>query len=191
LVLSYQARDTDFDVSVLSMEGERSLRTLLDSPAAEFSPSISPTGTWIAYVSDETGQNEIHVDHFPDLRGKQTISTGGGRDPVWSLDGSELFYRDLRGIRMMVVPFDIDTAVVGEARVAFELPESTGLSEGNYSRPEAGNQAGGTPFDLAPDGQRFLMVRRGAASAVDASAPPEIILVQNWSAVLQRLVPTP
>ena len=44
-------------------------------------------------------------------------------------------------------------------------------------------------YHVAPDG-RFLMIRQGAATD-EATAAPEIILVQNWFEELKRLVPVP
>ncbi len=49
----------------------------------------------------------------------------------------------------------------------------------------------GRRFDIAPDGQRFLMVKPGGAPTDDATAAPDLVLVQNWFEELQRLVPTP
>ncbi len=48
--------------------------------------------------------------------------------------------------------------------------------------------AGVRQYHVAPDG-RFLMLRQGSAATDDATAPPEIIFVQNWHEELQRLVP--
>ncbi len=99
----------------------------------------------------------------------------GGQDPVWSLDGSELFYRDLIGSRMMVVPIDTEpTLSLGTATLVFE---------GTYV------QGIGRRHDLAPDG-RFLMIKPTGASAEDAtSALPQIVVVENWFEELKRLVP--
>jgi eukaryotic-like serine/threonine-protein kinase len=62
-------------------------------------PHISPDGRWIAYVSDESGRNEVYVREFslgPDGKSQPTpkhpISTGGGTDPHWRDDGKELIY---------------------------------------------------------------------------------------------------
>ena len=121
LIFDYLAPNTARDIGVLSMEGERLWQPLLNSAANEWSPALSRDGRWIAYASDETGQNEVYVERFPDLGNREQISTGGGLDPVWSADGSELFYRS--GSRMMVVPIDTEpTLTPGAATVVFEGP---------------------------------------------------------------------
>ena len=178
LIFSYLAPNTGFDIGVLSMEGERSWQPLLNSAAREVHPALSPDGRWIAYTSNETGQLEVYVERFPDLGNREQISTGGGRAPVWSPDGSELFYSNLvGGFRMMVVPIDTEpTLTLGTATVVFE---------GTYYR------ALWRTYDLAPDG-RFLMIKPGGAATEDAaSALPQIVVVQGWFEELQRLVPVP
>ena len=111
LIINYVGLDGSRDIGVLSMDGERAWQPLLNSAAIEAEPALSPDGAWIAYSSDETGQAEVYVERFPDLGNRELISTGGGRDPVWSPDGSELFYRDLSRSRMMVVPIDTEPSL--------------------------------------------------------------------------------
>ncbi len=59
----------------------------------EFVPAVSPDGRWLAYVSDESGQDEIYLREFPGLGGKGQISISGGAEPRWRRDSRELFYR--------------------------------------------------------------------------------------------------
>ncbi len=98
------------------MEGDQATELLLDAEFFETAPAISPDGGWMAYESNETGQNEVYVQRFPTLGGKQTISTDGGRQPLWSPNGRELFYRAPKG--MMVVPVDTAHVHGGHSRGA-------------------------------------------------------------------------
>ena len=156
------------DVGLISMEGDRATELLLDMEFNEVVPAISPDGGWIAYESNETGQSEVHVQRFPALGGKQTISTDGGRQPLWSPDGHELFYRAPSG--MMVVP-------VLETEPTFRAGNAEMLFDTQYSFSRATRT-----YDLNPDGQRFLMIK-DAALTDDSGTPaqPQIILVQNGS----------
>ncbi len=91
-----------WNLHVLSMEGEFSSQPLLDSEFAERSAAISPSGRFIAYESNESGQSEIYVRPFPNVDdGKWQISRDGGTEPVWAPRGQELFYRN--GEAMTVV----------------------------------------------------------------------------------------
>ena len=170
---------TDTDIGLLSMEGDRARELLLDGEFGEARPAISPDGGWIAYDSDETGEFEVYVQRFPGLGGKVTISTDGGSQPLWAPNGRELFYRGPRG--MMVVPV-LETEPrlrVGDPSVLFETQYYFFLSQRTY--------------DLAPDGQRFLMIKEGAATD-DLTDPfaglTQIHVVQNWFTELQARVPT-
>ena len=159
------------DIGLLSMEGERASEMLFDTEFQEAAPAISPDGGWIAYHSDETGQNEVYVPRFPGLGDKEAISTDGGGQPLWSPDGKELFYRN--GDEMMVVPVETDpTFSAGAHEVLFEQQYYLDRARRTY--------------DLAPDG-RFLMVKE--ATDDDAADAPQLILVQNWHEELKRLVP--
>jgi eukaryotic-like serine/threonine-protein kinase len=53
---------------------------------------ISPDGKWVAYESDESGQRATYVQSFPVPGSKQTVSDGRGTHPVWSPDGTVLYY---------------------------------------------------------------------------------------------------
>ena len=165
-------------VGMVGLEGDRATELLLNSEFAEAAPAVSPDGDWIAYQSNETGQNEVYVQRFPMLGGKRTISTAGGRQPLWSPDGSELFYRAPSG--MLVVP-------VLDTEPAFRPGSPEILFETQYYFDRALRT-----YDLHPDGQRFLIVKADALTDDSGtSASPQIVLIENWFDELRRLVPVP
>jgi serine/threonine-protein kinase len=79
-------------ISVLSLEGDRKLGRFLQSPFALTHPVFSTDGRWLAYVSSESGQNEVYVQAYPGPGVKYHISTQGGTSPAWAGSGRELFY---------------------------------------------------------------------------------------------------
>src|SRR5450432_931163 len=128
---------------------------------------FSPDGHWIAYVSDESGRTEIHVQPFPVPPGggsKIQISRDGGNQPRWRRDGKELFYVSLDG-KMMAA--DVGGGLefkAGVPKVLFQTPilnDDTSLSDFHW--------------DVTADGKRFLV------DAVPSSSEP-LIVVLNWSA---------
>ena len=142
-----------------------------DSPSA-----VSPDGHWIAYQNDASGRTEIYVERYPELGSRQPISTGGGRLPLWSRNGRELFFSSLDARQMLAVPMQFGaTLVAGRPQVLFEF-EMLPI------------QFGFRPYDIAPDG-RFLIIRSGQAEVAGGTAP-EIVVVQNWFEELKRLAPT-
>jgi len=168
--------ETSTDVGVWSMDDGTS-QMLLEGEGSEGYPEVSPDGRWIAYHSDETGQLEVYVRPFPHVNDGKWQVSDGGFSPVWAPDGSALFYRDPR-LEMMTV--QVSTQPVfrhGTPELLFDSADYE-FARGSTARP----------FDLAPDGERFLMLRQVGLSG-DASAG--LVLVQNWTQELLERVPVP
>jgi serine/threonine-protein kinase len=169
------------DLVVLDLDGERRVTPLLNSPFNERNAEISPDGKWMAYESDESGQFfEVYVRPFPDVnRSKSQVSTGGGRQPLWSADGRELFYRDTNGAVVGVT-----VKAIGDT---FEAGAPKTMVRAGYFG--GGGGTFGRTYDVSADGKRFLMIKE-ASDSKDADAPtPTITVVQNWFEELRRLVP--
>ena len=136
------------EIGILPLEGDKEPQFVITSPSLECCPRFSPDGQWLAYVSDELGLNHVYVSPFPNPDVKYLVSEDeGGVQPVWSPDGTELFYRS--GNRMM--------AVSVQTEPTFRKGRPEVLFEGTYvtSRFQPGYQY----YDISPDGQRFLMIK--------------------------------
>ena len=109
------------DIGMLSMTGDRDSEFLIQTEFVEAHPAVSPDGEWIAYTSMHSGRPEVYVERFPDLGDRRMISTAGGRLPLWSPDGRELFYTTLDNAKLMVVSIDAAPAfTAGAPDVWFE-----------------------------------------------------------------------
>ncbi len=127
----------------------------------EHAATFSPDGRWLAYVSDESGRSDVYIQPYPGPGGKWLVSTtGGGRDPVWSADGREIFYRE--GDKMM--------AVGVQTQPTFSLGRPRALFEGRYAEAEVGRN-----YDVSPDGRHFVMIRSD-----EAEPPVHLHVVLNW-----------
>jgi eukaryotic-like serine/threonine-protein kinase len=156
--------------------GSRPTEPLVQTTATELFGELSPDGRWLAYQSDESGQNQIWVRPFPNVDGGHwQISSSGGITPVWARNGKELFYLD--GTNAV-------TSVPIQTAPTFSAGTPTKLFDGRYV---------GSPFwrayDVSPDGHRFLMIKDNAAGD-QPSTPASMVVVLNWFEELKRLVPT-
>ncbi len=168
------------DIGVLTMEGERTAEMLLDAEYGEVEPALSPDGRWLAFLSFESG-GHIHVRPFPNIDdGQWRVSPDSGNNPVWSPDGSELFYRAPGLANLMVA--QVET----EPTFSSRTPEPL-FSVSDY-RLAAGPDVG-RPLDLAPDG-RFIFPTTGTTAKTGNDADFNgLIFVENWFEELKRLVP--
>jgi hypothetical protein len=153
------------DILTLSLDDERTVSELVNTESNERNPMISPNDRWLAYESDESGRWEVYVQAFPDATRKVQVSTDGGVRPRWNPNGQELFYR--QGDKLMAVEIETEGAL--------ELDTPRALFERFFE-----------DYDVGPLGERFIMVDTSVARA----APRKLVLVQNWSEELKRLVPT-
>ena len=157
---------------VLPLSGDKKPVAFLSTEFDEMRGRFSPDGRWVAYVSDESGRNEIYVRPFSldssgtvsNAGGKWLISTGGGTDPRWRGDGKELYYLAADGSLMAVELSAIATFQAGVPKVLF--------------RPPLGSDAN---WDVTADGKRFLFP---APTAQSAQAHFTVVL--NWTSLLRK-----
>lgn len=172
--------DLGNDVAVVTLDGDSSPRVLLDTAFVERNMALSPDGRWLAYQSDESGELQVFVRPFPDVdAGRTQVSTTGGLQPLWGADGRELFYLTEEGVMGVAVETD----------AGFGAGTPTLVIAGSYYG--ASRTARARTYDIAPDGQRFLMLKTSAAPIDAALASlPQIHVVLNWTEELKARVPT-
>ena len=133
---------------------------LIDGAGNQRAPRFSPDGRFLAYESDESGRPEVYVRRFPVTPERWVVSRNGGSTPRWSRIGPELFYRARDG-RVMAVAVSLG--------LSFKAAEPQPLFH-EASLPGSMSRE----FDVAPDGQRFLVVARAPGNT------SRIVVVQNW-----------
>ena len=165
------------DIWALDIDSDKPPWPLVQTRFDEYTPAFSPDGRWLAYGSNESGRREVYVVPYPGLDGRYQIATQGGAGPTWAGNGRELFYHRLENGNLKMMAVDIAT----EPEFRAGLPQQ--VFEGPY--------VAGAPvrsYDVTPDGQRFLMVRKGNPRDMEPVA--EMHLILNWTKELKRLVPT-
>ncbi len=155
------------DLFAMRLGVDSAPRPLLAEPYDEGSPSLSPDGRWLAYISMETGEAQVFVRSFPEVQqGKWQISTAGGDAPLWSHDGRELFFRSEDGRQILVADMTRGPSQASPRKL-LQLP-----AQGQFES----NGLGGHMFEVSRDGRRFLLVRQGAAGDVSG----DLVVVQNF-----------
>jgi Tol biopolymer transport system component len=160
-------------VSGVSSSG---VEPLVRTTAIEHNPEISPDGRYLAYGSNESGRDEIYVKPFPRVNdGRWQVSTDGGTRPVWARNGRELFYVDLANtLTAAPVQTSGTTFAAGNPAKLFETDSAASLTSPR-------------DYDVAPNGQRFLMIKGTAARDRNAT-PTGMVVVQNWFEELKAKV---
>jgi eukaryotic-like serine/threonine-protein kinase len=169
-----------YDFMSLSLTGSAKEEPLLQTPFDERDAAISPDGRWMVYESNQTGQAQIYVRPFPNVADAlYQITSDGGRTPIWSPTGRELFF--VNRSSLMVTPVELTPFSAGTPSKLFDAPSM--VLDGRIV-------AVGTvrTYDISRDGKRFLMIKENAASGEDEH-PASMIVVQNWHEELKRLVP--
>ncbi|NDQ57645.1 MAG: protein kinase [Acidipila sp.] len=174
---------TKMDIMTLTVEGnEKSgwqpgeAKPFVNTSFTESAPAFSPDGRWLAYQSNESGNDEVYVRAFPGPGGKGQVSTGGGGFPKWSHNGKELFFRTADS-RIMVATY-ITSAD------SFHADKPQLWSPGQF----APRLILDYNFDLHPDGTRFAVLK--APGAGEAPKVDKVSFIFNFFDELRRKVPT-
>ena len=144
---------------------------ILDTPALELNPSLSPDGRWLVYTSNETGQPEVYVRPFPGPGGRSQVSTEGGTQPVWAHSGREILYIS------WTTPFPLVVATV-RTEPDFAVESRKELFAWDVYLRSSGHPA----WDLAPDDLRILAF--GPAQGAEAAG--RNVIVQNFFEELRQ-----
>jgi hypothetical protein len=163
---------TGSDLWVLSLEGDRKAVPLLTTDFNEGVGAFSPDGRWVAYMSNESGRNEIYVRPFvasgasgPSLgEGKWQVSKDGGTNPSWRADGKEIIFN----FDFAIMSVDVNGS-------------STGFQMGT---PKQLFRKGNNGWDVTGDGKRLLMLTTPNQGV--QTAPTPITVVLNWQADLKK-----
>jgi Tol biopolymer transport system component len=155
------------DIAFVGNRGRGPLVPMIANNFQTQYPALSPDGKWLAFVSNQSGQDEVYVRPFNGEGDQVQVTQNGGTEPLWSPDGRELFVRVLgaRGADLVAVSVaTTPTFRVVARRTLFSVSDMPGaVPHANY--------------DISPDGRTFLMVRRSPAT--------RIVVLQNLPAIVR------
>ena len=147
VLLTARTAGTSSSVDIFLFKiGDTRPRPFVATEFHEWSPRFSPSGRWVAYVSDITGRPEVYLQPVDESGAAVRISSEGGEHPHWARDGRELVYITPTDefVAVDLSRFE-ETRTPGGQQKLFRMVVND-LIRSNYS-----------PFDVAPDGQRFLL----------------------------------
>jgi Tol biopolymer transport system component len=172
LLFVANAFPTGPDIWVLPVDNPGAAMPLLASQFAESDGRLSPDGRWLAYVSNESGRNEVYLRSFTAgadgriaVGATWQVSPAGGASPRWRADGRELFYR-----------------VANDAVMVVDVTVTDGAVRTGTPQPLFTPAAGAINWDVTPDGQRILVV----APITTAPSGDPISVVLNWQGRASR-----
>jgi len=147
----------------MPVNGDRKAQPFLNTEAAESAPKFSPDGHWLAYVSDETGSEEIYIRPNGSAGGRKRISTSGGSYPAWNRNGRELFF--IKRDKLASVALDAQMTRIGQEEIVWDAPKFENLQF----------QAGFPYYDVMPDSDHFVVVL-----GPQYPSPTHFNVVVNW-----------
>jgi len=156
------------DIYALPVEDGGEPWHYLNEPFQELSPALSPDGKWVAYVSNESGQDEVFVRAFPEPGARWQVSADGGTEPRWGANGHEIFYWN----------GDQFVAARVSTTAGFQVLDRTEIFVLEFARRRFVPQ-----YDVHPNGEHFVMIDR-------VGEPASLVVVLNWFEELKRLAPT-
>jgi hypothetical protein len=160
------------DIALVGDSGRGPIIPVLADQFETRFPTVSHDGQWLAYVSNVSGRDEVYVRPFNRDGTPWRISADGATEPVWSPDGSMLFYRDTPTQFLVSASLLLSTNRVlvpvrhGLFPIGAMMP---GFTHANY--------------DLSPDGETLVMVLRSPPAGVKVlTNVPEILRRANQPA---------
>jgi dipeptidyl aminopeptidase/acylaminoacyl peptidase len=176
VVISAEASDRhDSNLYMMDLAPGSRPSPLLASEFDEDQPAVSPDGRWLAYRSNESGEQEVFVRRLTGGGVRRQASVGGGGNPMWGGRGDVVYYWQGNTLMEVSVAGDTDPEVGHPAPVlsASELGVKAGRM--TYTAGRSSSDYALIGFGGSPDGSRFLIGRR---SPEDPRAG--ILYIQDW-----------
>jgi serine/threonine-protein kinase len=157
------------DLVLIGGGGRGPIRPILVDQFDTQYPALSPDGRWLAFVSNQSGVQQVYVRPLLGAGRQYQISQDGGSEPVWGPDGRELFY--------------VATSRAGPELVGASLRLGADLTvlsrKALFDMSEIVSSNPHPNYDISPDGRAFAMVRRSPAN--------RIVILQNLPELVRRL----
>ena len=154
--ITHRGKANDYDLWTYSIKEKEVTPLVVMNESAQLSSRFSPDMHWFAYMSSESGDWQVYVQPYPETGAKFQVTKQGGRLPLWSADGQQLFYE--HDGQMFAVPVQFGV------QPAFGTPSALPVT--GFIQPLIRRN-----FDMTPDRKQFVMLFRPG---------PDIEVIANW-----------
>jgi eukaryotic-like serine/threonine-protein kinase len=153
------------DIWIVPLDGTKPY-PFIATPARELPGKFSPDGRWLAFLSDESGRQEVFIAPFPGPGAKRQVSKGGAETARWLGDGRQIAYVQSGDRKLVVVDLNAQgpSLEIGASRTAF-----------------GGRPVPNGSFAVTRDGKRLLV-----AVPMDDKTSPQLEVVSYWLAELNK-----
>lgn len=155
------------DIWIAPLDSPATARPFIATAAWEGMPRLSPGGRMVAYFSTETGHPEIYVQSVHGPTRRVQVSEGGGRQPVWSQDGRQLYYRSPEYLMRVTLARGPELRIVDHDTLFRDV-----FARHNF-----------TNYDVFPGGKELLMIRTNPS-------PVRAAIMLNWPGLLRQRAST-
>ena len=169
LITVANSREAGSDLAWVRSAGKGPIEPLQASRFDEGYPAVSPDGRWLAFVSNQSGQNQVYVRSLAGAGDQVQISLAGGTEPGWSRDGPELYYRTGAGLGSEFIAASLGLGAAIEVKARRTLFPVADMVTATPHRN----------WDVSPDGRSFAMVRFNPAT--------RIMVIQQLAAAVEKL----
>jgi serine/threonine-protein kinase len=177
LVYVEEHPETNEDLWIYALDRDDAPQPFLTSAFSEENGTFSPDGKWIAYTSDESGQDEVYVRAFPGPGGRWQVSSSGGFFPRWSADGKRIFLLADNAQKLQQASVELvgDALRIGRAEDVVQF--DTLFTSRQF-------------WVVSRDGNRFGYVKNPASSSTEMAGANHALVrfTFNWFADLNRIV---
>ena len=150
-----------------SVPGPSKPQRLVDARGSQYGARVAPDGKAFAYISSESGADELYIQTYPAPGQRVQISANGATRAFWFPDGKHIYYKNGSTGPLMAASIQITGT-----QIRAGVPQKLFDFDGSFA-------------GVTPDGKRFLMIKSASADADS----PKINIVLNWFDELRRLSP--
>ena len=164
LLLTVDRPPLDWDLSYISLQDDTTSKPIVSTKFREGVGFFSPDGKWLAYVSNESGKEEVYVRPFLREGSQWQISSGGGNLVGWANSG-EIFFTSSGSLVAVRADISGTTPKFAPPVELFRVGNETGLDVRSVTR----------------DGKRFVVSHSTAIRQRNSHA-----VIVNWDATMEN-----